>query len=106
MTVLSEWTQRLRNTPKSERGRYVLKEVRNDKPKYCAVGVLCEMAVEAGVIEPSGASDFDTIMHRYGGAAGQAPIAVVKWSGVTSGLLRRVSTWNDTNTPWEEIADA
>ena len=46
--IKAEWLARLRSGT-IEQGKNVL---RSEDEKYCCLGVLCEMAVEAGIIEP------------------------------------------------------
>jgi hypothetical protein len=84
--------------------------------RYCCLGVLCELAVEAGVIKPAqpspngGGQDG---VYRYGseGARSFLPIEVVHWAGLNSnpevhasGGPTALASLNDQHMTFENIA--
>lgn len=81
-SVKDEWVRRLRSGD-YEQG---MGELRFED-KYCCLGVLCVMAVEAGVIEET--SDPMTEVFAYGRAGSDddrqtqmLPVSVAKWAGL------------------------
>lgn len=99
--IRARWVDRLRNGG-LEQGRGVL---RNLKDEYCCLGVLCEIAVDDGVIPP-GYKDISDGYFRYGEQAdgGLLPIEIRHWSGIDSANPRvetgsgsyTLSSLNDT----------
>lgn len=105
--IRDEWARRLESGD-YEQGRAALR-VRDE---YCCLGVLCEMAVEAGVVK------------RYRDAAGYygymsndmlepeaylLPRNVAAWAGLddtnpASGSVSTLSAYNDSGTSFTEIA--
>lgn len=81
--------------------------------KHCCLGVLSELAVEAGVIDvdrevPTPVRD--EVADLFGGSEALLPEKVVLWAGLDSDNPelgeRRASTWNDfEGKSFEEIAD-
>lgn len=130
--VLDELVKRLRSG-KYKQGHSALRRVgEGDGPDtFCCLGVMCEMAVEEGVItrEPQ--------MHRLGGVSysyrdgdsistSYLPQSVVDWAGIESdvekhpdmgdyyyeergtwgdGRYDALSVMNDNGMPFDEIAD-
>lgn len=74
------WTEALRSG-KYEQGSGVLK---TRQGSYCCLGVLCELAVEAGVIAPAKEEIQDAINlgWRYETESGVLPTAVMEWAGL------------------------
>lgn len=79
--IRTEWARRLRSGDYAQ-GKERLRDDSNDEARYCCLGVLCELAVEAGVIR------YDSVMQsyydpdevdyvRYGGVL---PPAVSRWA--------------------------
>lgn len=54
----------------------------NGKDSFCCLGVLCDLAVRAGVIAPPESNDFGYLM--YGGGSYDLPVPVRVWAGLTS----------------------
>ncbi len=83
--------------------------------RYCCLGVLCEMAVAAGVIEPAkrpagGAAYTYGALDSYGGDA-TLPYAVQEWAeigdadGRISGTATSLAELNDAGRTFAEIAE-
>lgn len=75
------WTGALRSGDYTQ-GSGVLRTPSGD---FCCLGVLCEIAVEAGVIPPAKkteALDGTALGYHYGTETGVLPEAVIKWSGL------------------------
>lgn len=86
-------------------------------PRYCCLGVLCALAVEAGVV-----ASRDTLgywrgygVERAGGESfslNYLPVEVVLWADLpsadpvvrTGGVPERLSTLNDAGTPFDRVA--
>jgi hypothetical protein len=80
--------------------------------RFCCLGVLCELAVEAGVLERADVPDSVDTVFEYGEAAAQdlLPDEVLYWAGLTSmanPTLGEFSAagWNDNGSTFAEIAD-
>ena len=88
--VKAAWVERLRSLPNDMQARSTLKEW--ESGKMCCLGVLTEMAVEQGIIEPGveiDVSDFSKVT-QYTDEVGEGtshwygltPPSVVKWAGM------------------------
>jgi hypothetical protein len=77
-----------------EMGRGALREEVNGKDKYCCLGVLCEIAVEEGVIPPGALKPNSVFGNRYffgdptAGTSedydsGYLPRSVMDWAGLS-----------------------
>jgi hypothetical protein len=78
--IKDEWVRRLRSGD-YEQGQGYLRF----GDKYCCLGVLCDMAVEAGVIEEThGPSEKFSLFVSDGGdfQTQMLPISVAKWAGL------------------------
>lgn len=63
-----------------KRGRAFL---RRSDDKFCCLGVLCELAVKAGVIEPPALDPHDRDHYLYGDRAyAFPPVVVQEWAGL------------------------
>lgn len=83
---------------------------------YCCLGVLCELAVEAGVIPPFVNEEFGWVIHAESDSHVEAvlPWEVAEWSGLgDNNPLIQLSSYdfpvpisdpNDAGMPFEEIA--
>lgn len=49
--------------------------------EYCCLGVLCEAAVEAGIISPA---VWDDDSYDYNGESGVLPSSVMNWAGLST----------------------
>jgi len=106
------WTGALRSGAYNQ-GSGVLK---TQTGEFCCLGVLCELAVEAGVIPPAQETkslDADapdsTVGYQYGSETGILPNAVQEWAGLndTEGTYEMTDAemterygryWEDTNS--------
>lgn len=79
--VKKMWVDRLKELPPERQGKTYL--YRTDTDQMCCLGVLCEIAVEQGVIAP-GKPDFRRYCLEYGPSNnfGLLPIGVINWAGL------------------------
>jgi len=112
--IRDTWTAELRSG-KYAQGKTNLRKGDN----YCCLGVLCELAVEAGVVESAKAAAvldstyYDDDEFLYGGALTMLPDEVMEWAGLkeafpvvtSNGEWIDLSHLNDTGVPFEKIAD-
>ena len=105
-----EWTKRLRSGD-YEQGKGLL---RNKRDQYCCLGILCEMAVEAGVIKK--VLDDGNWAYYYGDerdlSVATLPTSVMEWAGPEStagvfggGTEDSLVYHNDSGKPFEYIAN-
>lgn len=113
--VKALWLERLRSG-QYQQGRVNL---RNADDEFCCLGILCEIAVEEGVIPAPSLSPEDSPVYRYGnrGRITSLPDEVSEWSGVArwGGLFNtvRINSYsydnlahmNDDGIPFAKIAD-
>jgi hypothetical protein len=103
--VQKQWVAALRSG-KYEQGNV---QLRSEEDRYCCLGVACELAVEAGVIEPARGSVSGSFL--YGNHSSLLPEAVLKWmdlrtvSGGFYGRGQSLAAMNDNGATFEEIAD-
>lgn len=114
--IKARWTQALRS------GEYPqTTETLKDDDGYCCLGVLCELAVQDGVIEPSFKVEYtDEWAYASTGSDGVKydetsvlPTVVMEWAGLTSSnphimhdeMCVPISDPNDNHVPFSEIAD-
>lgn len=118
LTVLKLWTEAL-ESGEYEQTTGTLVRVEEDQQGrpagFCCLGVLCELAIEAGVpgIEYVPPVDYNDGMgpvdagyktREYARETGSLPILVQQWAGLDSadpsaefgGRARPLSDWNDT----------
>jgi hypothetical protein len=92
-TIKEQWIDAL-ESGRYEMGRGALREEVNGKDKYCCLGVLCEIAVEEGVIPPGATQPNSYFGNRYyyGNPesadskiydSGYLPAAVMNWAGLS-----------------------
>jgi hypothetical protein len=106
--IAEDWQKRLRSG-EFPQGCHTL---RSHDGKYCCLGVLCEMAAEAGIIEPAVLDEVLCVYTYCGHQASVLPIAVMSWAGMQtrSGMLssddesNSLSSLNDTGKTFPEIA--
>jgi hypothetical protein len=82
------------------------KEDKADPMQHCCLGVLCELAVEDGIIEAVTIPDGPGLVRRFGGGEegwsdGQLPLKVAEWAGFDSD-----SVGNACDPTLAEIPDA
>lgn len=122
--VKAKWVARLRD-PSVKQGRGAL---RTDRDEFCCLGVLCELAVEAGVITAPALVKHEcsnpdcpergSSKYAYGGTGeiSYLPESVQRWSGLDqrapgvlspdeSGPYHSLAYMNDHGRSFTEIAD-
>lgn len=78
--VKTAWVAALRSG-EFQQGREALVTIADDgTPKYCCLGVLCELAARANVIPHATAYDLRVGVMEYDGMIEFLPDAVVKWA--------------------------
>lgn len=104
--VVKEWVAELRSG-KYTQGKRLLRSA-NDE--YCCLGVLCELAVKHGVIEPAELKSPNA--YGYGNGSewyGALPPLVTDWIGLSTAaggyVSRSLTELNDNGTSFAEIAD-
>lgn len=111
--IRDAWVAALRSE-KYTQGRFSLKHHYKNEIKYCCLGVLCEVYQE---LNPENQlkvykEEFDT-RYQFEGKIGTLPDKVMKWAGLDSDdpkvkidlELKDLSALNDTDVPFNEIAD-
>lgn len=97
--IRDQWVEEL-ESGRFPQGRNVL---RSTDDKYCCLGVLCEIAVQAGVIEPPIEATYDA--YKYGGwSVGSLPDSVLAWSGLDYREQIKLSDFNDSGYSFDYIA--
>lgn len=82
--IKARWLAALRSGDYKQ-GTCVLKQRRpHQKTEFCCLGVLCEIAVQDGVIEPSEKYRDDHV-YEYEGKITLPPQAVADWAGMETG---------------------
>lgn len=112
--IKAKWIEALRSG-KYKQGKAALRTENNE---YCCLGVLCELAVNEGVINPPVVKEDDNFTARsriysFEGCGGYLPKAVQTWAwledddgrfmSVINGL-DNLASLNDHGTSFEEIA--
>lgn len=109
------WTNALRSD-KYKQGTNALCADRGDGDEYCCLGVLCDLAVKAGVDISVSKTDRESrpgdrvTMTVYDGAVAYPPPAVWEWAGLKSYNPRAgehaLGKWNDhMDADFHKIAD-
>jgi hypothetical protein len=108
------WVDALRSGNYRQDQWVLRRNVPSDKPVCCALGVLCEIAVNAGVVERYCPDDRSLVMYGDGRAMKTLPREVMQWAGVRSSEVMledqdggevSVSCLNDhENMSFEQIA--
>lgn len=105
--VKAKWTAALRSGDYQQGRGGLLKD-----GKYCCLGVLCDIAVQEGVLaEPTVAGEDGWFF--FDGAGSLPPLSVSEWAGLPSpspmigtAVPDRASEWNDSYAAsFTEIAD-
>lgn len=96
------WTEALRSD-RYPQGRGVLR----DGDRFCVLGVLCDLAVRAGVIEQTTAASGVT---AYAGRISTLPPDVARWAGIKDGgIVKRdrvsIAHLNDEGATFALLAD-
>lgn len=109
-SVRVKWTEALRSGDYKQ-GKYKLRDLGDF---YDATGVLCELAVVAGIIAPGARYDTEggvffgyqymdpdsKRMHATG-----LPAAVCEWAGISYRLAYRIAMMGDEGKNFDQIAD-
>ena len=103
--VKTELVKRLRD-PNRKQGKYKLER---ETGEQCCLGVLCEIAVEEGIVSKS-LSDDGYVYYGEGengwGHLALPPVLVKEWAGLNSHETRALSEMNDIQgKTFSEIAD-
>jgi len=102
--IKSEWVAALRSGGLKQ-GFFRLNKPVDDT--YCCLGVLCEIAVEAGVVEKKDMNGYAT----YDGSGHCLPSAVCEWAGLDKSNPQpknsksALISLNDNKFTFNEIAD-
>ena len=115
--ILAAWLEALRGQSevKYKQGTGALREVQGGKKKdtFCCLGVLCDLAVKAGVVGQEDPEARDSNLYSYGGETGLLPQEVMDWAGMrgTSGEFEEdgatieLTVINDHGASFKKIAD-
>lgn len=102
------WCKALRSGEYKQDQHVLHNKTRNT---FCCLGVLCELAVKAGVeVDVIDIHQMDTVVN-YDGDCAFLPESVQKWAGMEStngwikGSTRSLSSLNDSGLSFNEIAD-
>lgn len=82
-----KWVTALRSGDYKQTTGKLKHESKEDGFSYCCLGVLCEVAVEEGIISESSAVDegldyFDEVDHQFAGVSSFLPDTVAKWADI------------------------
>lgn len=99
--IKARWVERLRSG-EIPQGHKALGAISGER---CCLGVLCDIAVEDGIIEaPVSVAGYPyTIL--YAGYSGLPAPVVYRWSGLDGGFAQDLAISNDNGATFEEIAD-
>ena len=80
------------------------------RDEYCCLGVLCDLAVKAGVIGPPINTDHEIEVFVYGADRCTLPWQVQEWAALTSpngayGMRQGLAQDNDNGKTFEDIAN-
>jgi hypothetical protein len=116
--IKDRWTTALRSGDFTQGKGSLTFVYENGTQKDCCLGVLCKLAVTAGVIPPGELVPMVNTTRSpvaYGDqrAEGLLPVEVVEWAGLSSdnpmvekmGCYCPLTSLNDTGTSFAEIAD-
>jgi hypothetical protein len=114
--VKEQWVAALRSR-EYRQGQGALHVVSDEGDRFCCLGVLCDLAVKAGVEVRlgSGVIILDGIRYntvRYDNEGAYPPVSVQEWSDlerrervVSREAMTRLASLNDSGRTFEEIAD-
>lgn len=117
--IKSQWVDALRSG-KYAQGQFGLRETVDGETTYCCLGVLCELATEAGVVSEvqTNVELFHSVQTTsYDGATAFLPESVQSWAGLDSrnGFIGdyelhnhpyvSLTAFNDNEVPFSTIAD-
>lgn len=100
--VAKRWVDALRSG-NYEQGQGHLRQLTEDGPKDCCLGVLCDIAISDGVEIITRAKGHTV---SFNGQLGTPPIDVMDWSGLTYDDSERYADMNDVQAAtFADIAD-
>lgn len=105
-SVLDELVKRLRSGEYAQGTGALRVRAASGRDLYCCLGVMCEMAVEDGVIERKSNSDVGSA-YSYSSGMGEyeynayLPPAVIDWAGILSDVEKSL-TYEDYHYHYEE----
>lgn len=104
--IKANWVAELKSG-RYKQGRLYLRTA-NDE--FCCLGVLCDMAVKAGVLPaPKHGNDDDTMEYYYGSRSRYLPDEVFRWAKLPNSSPEcggtSLAERNDSGETFEEIAD-
>jgi hypothetical protein len=115
--IKAEWTRRLRSGEVRQAKSTLRRQYPDGSVGYCCLGVLCEMAVEAGVAERSDSATSMTSLYRGAGgdrfgSVAALPVDVMKWAGLKAADpvvshetgQSNLSVLNDSGKSFDSIA--
>lgn len=115
--IKNRWIKALRSG-KYTQGPQVLKLIKDNGTKHCCLGVLCELAIEDGIlVEHSSSSPIGFQKFGSNDEYCLLPEEVRKWAGISKdrGLMVRIklkddpmsslTKLNDNGTPFDKIAN-
>ena len=105
--IKGKWIHALRSG-EYEQGRKGLMDVEFDTPRYCCLGVLCDLAVKGGMIPPANVDSEEDYLGRFGEAieAEYLPWEVKEWvGGIAVEDETALTIMNDTGMTFDKIAD-
>lgn len=111
--IRSEWIKSLRSGEYSQTTRFL-----HDKIGFCCLGVLCDLAVKAGIISPPTEErcfpegiDDNSLCFSYDGDRNNLPESVQNWAGLSNNVGGHeedsscLARQNDNGSTFTEIAD-
>jgi hypothetical protein len=112
-TIKAQWVAALRSGEYEQGTGYL----NSDDKKFCCLGVLCELAAEAGIVRKQIPTEIGPI--GYGSETGTLPATVKDWSGLRDGVgafdvqieatgeyfYAWLTTLNDDGMTFDQIAD-
>lgn len=111
--IKEQWVAALRSGDYVQ-GRGRLATINGDEVQYCCLGVLCELAVKAGVAVKENERNhhirYSNPQDRWDGNAATLPLFVMEWADLEdrqgwSSLDDSLTNKNDRGVSFEKIAD-
>lgn len=99
--IKRRWVAALRD-PKSRQGREALGRPDGSR---CCLGVLCDLAVQDGVIDPPVTRPARPTALHYDGNYTTPSATVRDWAGLDTGFADQLASLNDQGRTFEQIAE-
>lgn len=80
--IKQQWVNALTSGEYSQTGGALAKINQDDSVSYCCLGVLCDLAVKAGVIDEPGQQEPDSNRLAFDYEEAILPVSVQEWAGV------------------------